>query len=527
MDKGSIFLKNKKFNIPRLNPKLPHYHWFVLGSIMIATFMGVLDSTIVNVALTKLMVAFGVSTSTIEWVLTSYMLIYAVMLPASGWIADHFGYKKTFLLGLAIFTSGSFLASISTTIGMLIIFRVFQGLGAGLLTPVGMATITREFPPQKRGMALGFWAIASSASASLGPTIGGYLIDKFSWHSIFDVNVPIGIIGLIIGIIVLREHKSEDTNAFDVVGFLSLSISVASLILALSNGNANWNTDGWRSNFIVSCFLISAIFLIVFLISERLVLRPFIDLSVFKDFNFAMSNIVLFVFGLGMFGSNFLIPLYLQKALGYTALQAGLVFLPVGILVAISSPIGGIIADKLNAKIPVIFGVLLMAFSLHQFTNLSLLTEKKYILITLYIRGFGMGFIFSPLAAIAISKIPNQKMAQASGLINVVRQIGGSLGVAIFGTMLTNRTIFHLATFGQSISPYSLKFKQTISNLSFLVSIHSGGTIINSLNKAKILIFNHIQQQAFVRAVDDVFFIASIVLAAAVMPILILKSDKK
>ena len=224
----------------------------------IATFMGVLDSTIVNVALNKLTVAFGVSTDVTEWVLTAYMLAFGVMLPASGWLADHVGYKATFLGGVFFFTLGSFLCSLSWDISSLIFFRVLQALGAGVIMPVGMALIMREFPPAKRGIALGFWSISSAASASLGPTIGGYLIDNYSWHTIFDVNVPVGILALIAGFIVLREHKSDKSRSFDVLGLLAMTLFLCGLNLALADGNAAWNTDGWTSTFILGCFGASA-----------------------------------------------------------------------------------------------------------------------------------------------------------------------------------------------------------------------------------------------------------------------------
>jgi len=233
---------------PRLRPEHPTYKWLVLASVMVATFMAVLDATIVNVALSKLMSSFGVPVDRVEWVLTAYLLIFSVMLPSSGWLADHIGYKSIFMAGLALFTLGSFLCSLAWDFNILIAFRVVQGAGAGILMPVGMAIIMREFPPEKRGIALGFWTVAASASVSLGPTLGGYLIDNYSWHSIFDVNVPIGMAALVALGIILREYKSADVRKFDIIGFLSLGLFLACLQLALANGNSAWNTGGWTSS---------------------------------------------------------------------------------------------------------------------------------------------------------------------------------------------------------------------------------------------------------------------------------------
>ena len=243
----------------------PSYRWFVLANIMIGTFMAVLDATIVNVGLTKMMSAFGTSVDKIEWVLTAYLLVFAVVLPSSGWIADHWGHKRSYLLGLFLFTSGSLFCSLSSNENMLIMFRIIQGAGAGFIMPVGMSIITHEFPPEKRGMALGFWGIASSSSVSLGPLLGGYLIDTFSWHAIFDVNVPIGIFAMLATFVILREYKTESARSFDFLGFVSMTAFLVFLLLALSDGNASWNTGGWTSNFILTCIGISFVSFVVFL----------------------------------------------------------------------------------------------------------------------------------------------------------------------------------------------------------------------------------------------------------------------
>jgi DHA2 family multidrug resistance protein len=525
--KWSQFREGLVARVPQLNPQNDVYRWLVLASVMVGTFMAVLDATVVNVALPKLMATFGVSVDTVEWILTAYLLIFGVMLPSSGWFADHMGYKKIFIFALFLFTLGSFLSSLAWSFNILIAFRVIQGAGAGFLMPVGMAIIMREFPPEKRGVALGFWAISASASVSLGPTIGGYLIDNYSWHTIFDVNVPIGLAGILASSIILREYKSEDTRSFDIIGFLSLATFLTALLLALSNGNSAWNTGGWTSNFILTCFAFSAIGLVVFIMAEFTVKHPLIELGLFRNFNFSVSNLILFIFGLGMFGSNFLLPIYLQNSLGYTPLQAGLVFLPVGILLGITSPIAGVITDKFSAKVPVIVGLSLMAFTLYKFSFLSLFSMHAQIMLPLYIRGVAMALIFSPLTTIAISEISNQKMAQASGLINVIRQVGGSFGVAIFGTILTQRTIFHGQNYAEQLNQYSETFKQTMMQLQHYASQAIGGTVSDSIARAQGLIAAFVQQQAFIQAVDDVFLIASFILIVSVIPVFFLRSHLK
>jgi DHA2 family multidrug resistance protein len=512
---------------PRLDPANEGYRWLVLASVMVGTFMAVLDATIVNVALSKMMSAFGVTVDRVEWILTAYLLIFGVMLPSSGWLADRFGYKRMFLVGLFLFTLGSFLSSLAWSIDVLIAFRVVQGAGAGFLMPVGMAIITREFPPEKRGIALGFWSVAASASVSLGPTLGGYLIDHFSWHTIFDINVPIGMLGMLASAIILREYRSRDVGAFDIVGFLSLSAFLTALLLALANGNSAWNTGGWTSRFIVTCFAISITGLVVFFVAEFNVRHPLIQVGLFRNFNFAVSNVVMFLFGLGLFGSNFLLPIYLQNSLGYTPFQAGLVFLPVGLLLGITAPFAGMFSDRYDARIPAAIGMALLVFTFYRFGSLSLLTERHEIMLTLYLRGIAMGLLFSPLTTIAISEIANRQMAQASGLINVIRQVGGSFGVAIFGTILTRRMIFHSAIYGQQLNPYSAAYRGTLSRLQHFATHAVGGTTSEALSRANALIISSAESQAFVRAVDDVFILSAVILAVSLLPILLLRAHKK
>jgi MFS transporter, DHA2 family, multidrug resistance protein len=510
-----------------LDPEHGSYRWLVLIAVMIATFMAVLDATIVNVALPKLMATFGVSVDSVEWVLTAYLLVFAVVLPSSGWFADHYGYKRVFILGLALFIIGSLLCSLSWSLNVLIVFRIVQGIGAGCLMPIGMAIITREFPPEKRGMALGFWSMSASASVSLGPTIGGYLVDNYSWHTIFDVNIPIGIVGLIVLLVVLREYKAEKARTFDLLGFLSLSTFLTALLLALSSGNSAWNDGGWTSTYILSCFAISAVALLVFLVTEFSVEHPLIELALFKHFNFAVSNLISFMFGIGMFGSTFLLPIYLQNSLGYTPLQSGLVFLPVGIMQALAAPFAGHYADKRSAKVPLLIGLVLMAYTFYQFGFLSMQTESSSITVPLLLRGLSMGMIFAPMTAVAILGIGNVKMAQASGILNVIRQVGGSVGVALFGSLLVRRTIFHGAMYGQQLDAQSDTYVQTMQRLQQYAVHSTGGSVAQAAGKAKVMLMSYVQNQAFVQAISDVFLIAGVIVLISAVPVFFLRERRK
>ena len=500
--------------------------WWVLFSVMIGTFMAVLDSTIVSVAFPKMMAVFGVSVDQIEWVMTAYFLVFAIALPSSGWVADHFGYKKTYLLGLFLFTLGSLLCSLSWNEDVLIFFRLVQGTGAGFVMPVGMAIVTRTFPPKQRGTALGFWGIAAAASVSLGPMVGGYLVDNFSWHAIFDINIPVGIFGMLIVWVVQKEYKSKNVTKFDLFGFITMTTALATLLLAVSTANSSWNTDGWTSNFIITCFFISALSFILFFLVEATVSYPIVNIRLFKNRNFGLASLIMFVFGIAFFGNAFLLPIYLQNSLGYTALQAGLVFFPVGILQAFISPLAGQLTDRVNPKIPAIFGMLILSLSLYLFSFFTLQTTHAQIMLPLYLRGLGLGLIFTPLTTIALLDIPRPQLAQASGLYNTVRQIGGSFGIAILGTILSQRVIFHTQMYGEQINPSSPAFQQVIKGLKYF-SLHTAGTAPHTAAlQAKLLLFKNVAAQAFVQGISDDFFIGTILTVVLVVPLLMLKTKK-
>jgi DHA2 family multidrug resistance protein len=426
-----------------------------------------------------------------------------------------------------LFTGGSFLCGLAWNENVLIMFRIVQASGAGLLMPTGMAIITREFPPHQRGVALGFWSIAAAASVSLGPMIGGYLIDNLNWNTIFNINVPVGILGLFATMVIQREYRTERTRSFDMIGFVSMATFLCSLMLALTDGNASWNTGGWTSPFIVSCFVLSAFALTVFLVTEFTIEHPLVDLRLFKDFNFSVANGILFIFGLGMFGSTFLLPLYLQLSLGYTALQAGMLFLPVGILQAITAPISGLLSDKVNPKVPAGIGIVLLALSLFVNSTLSLYSEHSQIMLSLYIRGFAMGLMFTPLSMSALSNVPRHKIGQASGLFNIIRQLGGSFGIAFMSTLLLRRTIYHTATYGQVVNQQSDAFRQVAQHLTRFSMNAIGGNQSLGAMRANALIASHIATQAFIRAVCDDFLVAAMITIAALVPILLLRVKKQ
>jgi len=451
----------------------------------------------------------------------------AVMLPTSGWLGDKFGYKRLYFLGLFLFTLGSMLCGMSNDENTLIMSRVIQGLGAGTIQPLGMAIITREFPPQQRGMALGFWAISAAASVSFGPLIGGYLVDNFSWQLIFDVNIPFGIAAMVFTVLIQREYFNPKVGKFDLIGFVSVVIFFPLTLYALSEGTAATNSEGWTAPYILACFAIAALALTVFLTRELTTDNPLIELKLLGNYNFGMSNLVMMIFSMGMFGSTFLLPLYLQNSMGYTAVQAGSVFLPVGIIQGIMSPIAGKMSDKFNPKVPIILGVALLGLSFILNSQLTYLSENSFVMLSLYIRGFAMGIVFTPLSNLSLLTIPREKMAQASGISNTIRQFGGSLGVAMFTTLLISRVNYHSQMYGAAIQSGSQQFKNVASNLAYYAQQHVGSNMAAAVQQSKYVILSHVNKQAYIQGIDDDFWIAALITLIGTIPVFIMRSKKQ
>lgn len=508
------------------HPQHESYKWFLLFNVMLGTFIAVLDATIVNVALPKIMASFGVGLDKIEWVVTAYMLAMAVALPTSGWLADKFGYKRLYFIGLFLFTLGSMLCGRSTDENMLIFFRVIQGFGAGTIQPLGMAIISREFPPNQRGVALGFWGIAAAASVSFGPLIGGFLIDNFSWSLIFDVNIPVGVLAMLFTIIIQKEYKNLKLRKFDLVGFISVTIFLPLSLYALSQGNAQTNSAGWHATYILVCGAVSLIALAVFITAELTVKEPLLDLRLLMNRNFGISNIILVIFSLGMFGSTFLLPVYLQNSLNYTALQAGSVFLPVGLIQGTMAPISGKITDKIGPKLPLIIGTLLFALSFYMNSKLSWLTERPYVMTALYLRGFAMGLMFTALTTVSLLEIPREKMAQASAITNSIRQLGGSLGVALLATLLTSRVGYYSQLYGQAIKQGSETYQQTVSKIGYYMQYNAGSSPSDARRNGQMLLLSNLQKQSYIQGINDDFLIAGIITLIGGIPIIFLNTKK-
>ncbi len=444
------------------------YKWLVLAVIMIGTFMAVLDITVVNVGIPTIMGVFHTTISTAEWVITAYMITMTVMLPSAGWIADRWGNKRIYLLGMVLFTLGSWLCGRSSTDMFLIASRALQGIGGGIIQALGLAIVSREFTPQQRPVALGLWSVAAAASISFGPLLGGFLVDDYSWHLIFDINVPIGILGIAATAVIQREWKRPDIGRFDYWGFILVAIFMPLLVYGLARGNSTGNPRGWSAPEVIGSFAIGGLALAAFIVVELKIRNPLLNIRLLGERNFGISNMVLAIFGMGMFGGTYLLPLFMQKGLDYTAIMAGSVFLPVGLIQGVLALSSGFIVKRTGALPPVFAGLLIMAASFWLASRFTAGTTHHQIMVVLYLRGFGMGLVFAPLNVFALKHLAQRDMADAAGISNSIKQIFGSLSVALLTTILTAREGIHQA---QGVADSRSAFIDGITDDFRLVSI--------------------------------------------------------
>jgi DHA2 family multidrug resistance protein len=507
---------------PSLSNDHPSYPWYVLITVMMSTFMVVLDGTIVNVAIPTIMAAFGKTISQVVWVSTAYLIALSIVLAVSGWLTEHFGAKQAFMVGLVVFVFSSYLCGISWNIESLVFFRVLQGFGGGILTPVGMTLFTSEFPKENRTIPLGFYSIAIAAAISLGPAVGGYLIEMINWKWIFFINLPFGVVTFLFAGVVLNRTERKVIHTFDKWGLITLSTFLVSLFVGISSGNAPWNVEGWTSVFTLASFLISGVSLILFLAIELTHSFPIVDLRIFRERDFLMGNIVLFVFSFTLFGSSFLLPLYLQNGLNYSQIQTGLVLLPLGLAQCVFGGLSGWLTKKISPKFLVLCSIIVLGLTYHFNSKFSLYTPEHAMVWLFIARGAAMGFLFAPLLSITMSKISEEKLSQASGLFTVQRQIGAALGVAIFETIFTNRQVHQTSTVGSAIDPSSPTFEHISQNIAQISKTHFGHSILDAAMQAQQFIVEFAQQKIFIQSIDDCLFLAGIITFFSAIPLFFL-----
>ena len=407
--------------------------WWTLGAVAFGLFMIMLDNTIVNVALPSIQRDLNIGISELEWVFNGYALTFGVLMLTGGKLADMLGRRRIFIAGLVIFTLASPGCGLASSAGMLIGARVVQGVGSALMNPATLSIITANFAPRLRGMAIGIWAGVSGMALAIGPLVGGLITQHWSWNWIFFINVPIGIIAIVVARLVIDE--SRDTSAeqrLDLPGLLSSAIA----LFALTYGLIEANTYGWTSPRILALFAVAIIGFAVFVVLELRQRAPMLDLKLFKNGTFAGANSVMLLVGLAMFGVFFYNSLFIQNIIGYSAVQTGASFLPMTILIILVAPVAGKYSDRVGSRWLMGGGMVLLSISLLIFSRLDASSNFWDILPGLLVGGFGMAIVMTPTTAAAMGSVPVDKAGVGSAVLNSMRQVGGALGIAVMGAIV-------------------------------------------------------------------------------------------
>jgi EmrB/QacA subfamily drug resistance transporter len=409
--------------------------WWTLGALAFALFMIMLDNTVVNVALPSIQRDLEIGLSQLEWTVNAYALTFAVLMLTGGKLADFFGRRRVFLIGLALFTLSSLACGLATTGGTLIGARTLQGVGAAIMLPATLSIISATFPPHQRGMAIGIWAGVSAMALAIGPLIGGLITEHIDWSWIFIVNVPIGVLGLVVGALVIQE--SRDTTAdqrLDIPGLVASALALFALTFALIEANAY----GWGDPVIIGLFVLSAAAFAAFILLELHQRSPMLDLSLFRSSTFAGANVVALLVTLAMFGVFFFMSIYMQNVLGYSATKTGAVFLPMTILIILIAPAAGKFSDRVGSRWLTTAGMTCLTVALIVFSRLGLDSGFSDILPGLLVGGLGIALVMTPMTAAALGSVPVAKSGVGSGVLNTFRQVGGALGIAVMGAIVAS-----------------------------------------------------------------------------------------
>jgi EmrB/QacA subfamily drug resistance transporter len=491
------------------------YKWVVTLVVIFGAFMSILDQTIVNIAIPRLQMAFNANLNGVQWVLTAYILTQGVVTPTTAFFADRFGTKRFYILALAIFTAGSALCGLAWSLPVLIFFRVLQGVGGACLFPLAITMLYREFPPQQRGLAGGLFAIAALLAPAVGPTLGGYFVSYVDWRLIFYVNVPIGIVGILLAILLLREVRAETRTRFDVPGFILAALGLASILYGLSDAS----TDGWGSLKVLGSLLGGAVVLGCFIVVEvdltRRGKQPLLDLRLFGNGPFLTSNVTNMLITFAFFGGIFLFPVYLQNLRGLNAFHAGLLLLPQAFASLVTALIGGRIVDRFGVRVVVIPGLILLAFASWQLSYLTLSTSYSWLQVLFVIRGLALGLIIQPLNVSALSDIHPRRFAQASSLYTVIRFVSTSLGIAVLATLVQTQAKVHATNLAAQITPTS-PLAQLAASLQSQLMLHGASASVARATALK-QVTGLVQQQGYLMAIQDAFWFVMFVLIAAVI----------
>ncbi|MCX5819503.1 MAG: DHA2 family efflux MFS transporter permease subunit [Deltaproteobacteria bacterium] len=494
--------------MPRVNK------WLVALTVMIPTLMVIVDTSVVNVSLDHIRGSLSAGIDEATWSITSYLAANAVIIPMSGWLSRLFGRKRYLVSSVALFTVSSLFCGLAWSIQSLIIFRVLQGLAGGALQPLSQSILLETFPVYQHGMAMAIFGIGIMFGPIIGPVLGGWITDSWSWHWIFFVNVPFGIISIFMTIFFIFDppYMKKTKMKIDYWGLILMTVGVGCLQLILDRGQR----EDWFSSELITWMTVACgVALVFFILVERVVKEPIVDLKVFKDATFVLGNVILFFVVMNLFGSIVMLPIYLQTLMGYTATLSGFVLGPGGIANLLCMPIVGQLVSRGYPKGLILFGILVTAYATYQMSQFNLQVDFNAVLWPRVMLGIGVAFVFIPLTTISLSHIRKEEMGNASAVFNLLRNLGGSFGVALSATILARQAQVHQAHLTEHLTPfdpaYVLSAQQSARTL-----LEKGIEASQAAQGGMELIYQRLLREAAMLSFNNVFYLLTVLMLLTV-----------
>jgi DHA2 family multidrug resistance protein len=506
-----------------------HNPWAIAFTVTLATFMEVLDTSIANVSLPHIAGGLSASVDESTWVLTAYLVANAIVLPLSAWVSGFIGRKRFYMTCVALFTISSLFCGFAPTLGTLVIFRIIQGAGGGGLQPSEQAILADTFPGEKFGMAFAIYGMAVVLAPAIGPTLGGYITDHFNWRWIFFINVPIGIISLLLTYRMVEDPpylKKEERKAgwranIDYVGLGLIVLGLGCLQVVLDRGQ---ELDWFGSRMIAWFIVISTVSLVAFVLWELRQKNPILDLKLFRERTFATAILMMFILGFGLYGSTILLPLYLQQLMGYTSQLAGMVLSPGGFAIALMMPLVGTLVSRVQARWLIATGFLITGFAFLAMSNINPHIDFHTAMMYRIEQSIGLAFLFVPITTIAYLGIAPNKNNQVSSIISLARNIGGSVGIAMVTTLVARRSQFHQDRIASHVTGYDHVFRNGVSALTSNM-MQQGYSAADATHQAYGRIYGLLEQQSMALAYVDVIWVFAVAALCMVPLVLLMKKN--
>ncbi|HDF6948372.1 TPA: DHA2 family efflux MFS transporter permease subunit [Staphylococcus aureus] len=486
----------------------------ILAALLFGMFIAILNQTLLNVALPKINTEFNISASTGQWLMTGFMLVNGILIPITAYLFNKYSYRKLFLVALVLFTIGSLICAISMNFPIMMVGRVLQAIGAGVLMPLGSIVIITIYPPEKRGAAMGTMGIAMILAPAIGPTLSGYIVQNYHWNVMFYGMFIIGIIAILVGFVWFKLYQYTTNPKADIPGIIFSTIGFGALLYGFSEAG----NKGWGSVEIETMFAIGIIFIILFVIRELRMKAPMLNLEVLKFPTFTLTTVINMVVMMSLYGGMILLPMYLQNLRGFSALDSGLLLLPGSLIMGLLGPFAGKLLDTIGLKPLAIFGIAAMTYATWELTKLNMDTPYMTIMGIYVLRSFGMAFIMMPMVTAAINALPGRLASHGNAFLNTMRQLAGSIGTAILVTVMTTQTTQHLSAFGEELDKTNPVVQDHMRELASQYGGQEG---------AMKVLLQFVNKLSTVEGINDAFIVATIFSVIALILCLFLQSNKK